>query len=137
MIIQKASVSNYRYQAIKCSCHKKLVWKSFLDTILQSRSLWIVWRSLDLFLFLWLPKSLNDNFMVLQKKAFSHKKFQFHLGVQKIQCNKTTYVHQTPNHLWAKQFLICINRPQIARKLLFLLHTFRSLIIRYTRLLGT
>ena len=25
---------------IKCSCHEKLVWNFFLDTILQSRSLW-------------------------------------------------------------------------------------------------
>ena len=43
LIIQKASISNSRSQAIKCSCHKKLVWKSFLDTILQSRSL-CLWR---------------------------------------------------------------------------------------------
>ena len=39
LIIQKASISNYKYHAIKCSCPKKLAWKSFLDTILQSRSL--------------------------------------------------------------------------------------------------
>ena len=38
-IIQKASISNYSCHEIKCSCPKKLVWKSFLDTILQSRSL--------------------------------------------------------------------------------------------------
>ena len=31
-----------RWQAIKCFCQKKLVWKSFFDTILQSRSLCIV-----------------------------------------------------------------------------------------------
>ena len=40
LIIQKASISNYRCHAIKCSFPKKLVWKSFLDTILQTRSLW-------------------------------------------------------------------------------------------------
>ena len=39
LIIQKASISNYRCHAIKYSCPKKLVLKSFLDTILQSRSL--------------------------------------------------------------------------------------------------
>jgi hypothetical protein len=39
LIIQKASISNYRCHAIKYSCLKKLVLKSFLDTILQSRSL--------------------------------------------------------------------------------------------------
>ena len=44
LIIQKASISNYRCHAIKYSCPKKLVLKSFLDTILQSRSLCIVGR---------------------------------------------------------------------------------------------
>ena len=39
LIIQKASISNYRCPAIKISCPITLVWKSFLDTILQSRSL--------------------------------------------------------------------------------------------------
>ena len=38
-IIQKASISKYRCHAIRCSCPKKLFWKSFLDTILRSRSL--------------------------------------------------------------------------------------------------
>ena len=38
----KASISNYRCHTTKCSCPIKLVWKSFLDTILQSRSLCIV-----------------------------------------------------------------------------------------------
>ena len=40
LIIQKASISNYRCHAIKYFCPKKLVLKSFLDTILQSISLW-------------------------------------------------------------------------------------------------
>ena len=39
LIIQNASIRKYRCHAIKYSCPKKLVWKSFLDTILQSRSL--------------------------------------------------------------------------------------------------
>ena len=39
LIIQKASISNYGSHAIKYSCPKKLVLKSFSDTILQSRSL--------------------------------------------------------------------------------------------------
>ena len=38
-IKQKASISIYRCHAIECFCPKKLFWKSFLDTILQSRSL--------------------------------------------------------------------------------------------------
>ena len=39
LIIQKPFISIFRCHAIKCPCPKKLVWKSFLDTILQSRSL--------------------------------------------------------------------------------------------------
>ena len=35
------SIRNYKWQAIKCSCHKKLGWKSFLDTSLPSSSLWL------------------------------------------------------------------------------------------------
>ena len=62
------------------------------------------------FFFVSLTTKVNDNFIVLQKIAFSHKKFQFFLGVQ---CNKTMYVY----HLWAKQFFIYINRTQVARKL--------------------
>ena len=38
LIIQKASISIYKCHAIKYSCPKKLVLKSFLDTILQPRS---------------------------------------------------------------------------------------------------
>jgi hypothetical protein len=38
LIVQKASISK-RCHAMKYSCPKKLFWKSFLDTILQSRSL--------------------------------------------------------------------------------------------------
>ena len=38
MIIQKTFNSIFRCHAIKCPCPKKLAWKSFLDTILQSRS---------------------------------------------------------------------------------------------------
>ena len=38
MYVQKVSISNYRCHAIKYSCPKKLALKSFLDTILQSRS---------------------------------------------------------------------------------------------------
>ena len=37
-IIQKTSISIYRSHAIECLCPKMLFWKSFLDTILQSRS---------------------------------------------------------------------------------------------------
>ena len=44
------SISNYRCHTTKCSCPKKLVWKSFLDTILQSRSLCSGW----LFKWTWL-----------------------------------------------------------------------------------
>ena len=40
LIIQKASINNYRCHVIKYSCPKKLVSKSFLDTILQSRWLY-------------------------------------------------------------------------------------------------
>ena len=38
LIIQNGSISNYRCHAIKYSSPKKLVLKSFLDTILQPRS---------------------------------------------------------------------------------------------------
>ena len=41
LIIQNGSISNYRCHAIKYSCPKKLVLKSFLDTILQPRSVCI------------------------------------------------------------------------------------------------
>ena len=37
-IIQNGSIGNYKCHAIKYHCPKKLVLKSFLDTILQSRS---------------------------------------------------------------------------------------------------
>ena len=39
LIIHEASITNYRCHTTKCSYPKKLVWKSFLDTILQTRSL--------------------------------------------------------------------------------------------------
>ena len=50
LIIQKTSISNYRSHANKCSCPKTFFWKSFLDTILQSRSLCSGW----LFKWTWL-----------------------------------------------------------------------------------
>ena len=40
LIIQKVSIRNYRCHAIKYSWPKELFLKSFLDTILPSRSLW-------------------------------------------------------------------------------------------------
>ena len=42
LFTQKASISNYRCHENKCFCPENLVWKSFLDTILWSRSLWYV-----------------------------------------------------------------------------------------------
>ena len=39
LIIQKASICNITFHSIRNSCPKMLVWKSFLDIILQSKSL--------------------------------------------------------------------------------------------------